>query len=265
MAGVMGELMRPEGRCTVEFDRLGRDPLVDRRHDVKSVLDETRLARLVARVPDDWQVITAGGSPVQLYHTVYFDTPDLRLFRDHRQGRLRRYKVRTRRYPDGTVMLELKLRGPKRLTQKIRRSHGEHGTLAPTDIAWVASELERTVAQPAPDILAATAWTRYARTVLRAPDGTERLTIDRRLETGIGTGTGDAMGGRRGAIIVELKSLAPRSALLPALHAAGARPLRLSKYAVAVHGSHEVHANRWLPALRRLETAASPAMGPFAG
>ena len=251
MSGIASELMGLAARDAVEFSDLGADPLVARRHDVKAVLDGSALPRLLERVPEDWQVVTAGSATVQPYHSIYFDTPDLRLFRDHRQGRLRRYKVRTRRYSDHTVMLEVKLKGPKGLTQKIRRIHGEHGSLAGTDLAWVSESLKSTIGHAAPEVLTPTAWTRYERTVLRAPDGTERLTIDRSLTTG----SGDATDEDTHAVIVELKSLATRSVLLPTLHAIGARPLRLSKYAVAVHRAHHAHANRWRPALRRLERA----------
>lgn len=251
MCGTASEVGGPKAHVRVEFSDLGTDPVVGRRHDVKTVLDASRLSQLFSRVPDDWQLVTAGGSIVQPYHTVYFDTHDLRLFRDHRQGRLRRFKVRTRHYSDGTVMLEVKLKGPGRLTQKIRRVHHEHGSIVPADLAWVSHHLERELGRSAPEPLIQTAWTRYERTILRAPDGTERLTIDRSLTTGNGSASSDASE----AVIAEVKSLAPRSSLLPALHAIGARPLRLSKYAVAVHRTHQAHANRWRRGLRRLEHA----------
>lgn len=249
-----------EARPVVDFVDLEADPLVDRRHDVKAVLDGAELDRLIDRAPDDWQVVTADASTAHPYHTVYFDTPDLRLFRDHRQGRLRRFKVRTRRYGDGTTILEVKLKGPKRLTQKVRRIHGEHGSITPNDIMWMSESLERMIGHAAPELLEPAAWTRYERTILRAPDGTERLTVDRSLAAGCGAEPTSIASAD--AIIVELKSLAPRSVLLPALHAIGARPLRLSKYAVAVHHLHDAHANRWLPALRRLDLGPTPETVP---
>ena len=260
MSGITIEPMDLEARGAVEFSDLGTDPLVGLRHDVKTVLDASRLSRLIGRVPDGWQLVTAGGSTVQPYHSIYFDTPDLRLFRDHRQGRLRRFKVRTRRYSDGTVMLEVKMKGPGRLTRKIRRRHAEHGLITSDDITWVSEHLERMIGHAAPELLEPAAWTRYERTVLRAPDGTERLTVDRSLTSGCGAEPTSVASAD--AIIVELKSLAPRSVLLPALHTIGARPLRLSKYAVAIQHIHDEHANRWLPALRRLDLGPPPETGP---
>ena len=246
------------GRDRIERRRLTDDPLTLRRNDAKAVLAPEELAALLDAVPDTWQVVSAGTLITAPYDTVYFDTPDLDLFRAHRQGRLRRAKVRTRRYADRTTMLEVKLKGPARMTEKVRRPHANHGMLDADDLAWVDQVLTERIGRTLPGSVAPTVWTRYRRTVLRAPDGTERLTIDADLSTGpwrtasIDTVPADAAPSPR-ALIVELKSLAPRSQLLPALRHVGGRPVRLSKYAVGITAEHDVHATRWLPALRRLE------------
>jgi hypothetical protein len=255
------------GRGHVDVRTIGEEPLTLRRHDVKAVLPIARATELLAAVPDDWQLVSTGGLVAAPYDTVYFDTPDLRLFRDHRQGRLRRAKIRTRRYADATTVLEIKLKGPAGLTEKVRRTHADHGTLDADDLAWIAATLNERLGRDGPPHLVATAWTRYHRTVLRAPDGTERLTLDAAFATGPatppaahatpGTPAAPAAPARDvGPLIVELKSLAPRSRLLPALRRTGSRPLRLSKYAVAINAHHGMHATRWRPALRRLEDTA---------
>ena len=240
-----------DGRERVDVRTLGPDALLARRHDVKAVVDHAAVEQVLTAVPAGWQVATAGASVRMPYHTVYFDGPDLDLFRDHRQGRLRRLKVRTRRYEDGTTLLEVKLRGPKRLAEKPRRPHHAHGQLGPDDLAWIADVVRDRLGRELPEALAPSAWTAYERTVLRSPDGTERLTLDLALTTGHdGHAAAPAT-----AAIVELKSLAPRSSLLPVLHRAGSRPVRLSKYALAVNAAHHVAANRWRPAARRLGRA----------
>ncbi len=61
------------------------------------------------------------------YESVYFDTPDLDLYRAHRQGRRRRFKVRIRTYLDsGESMLEVKTKGPRGETVKARTPHDPH-------------------------------------------------------------------------------------------------------------------------------------------
>ena len=55
------------------------------------------------------------------YESTYFDTPDCEQYRAHRQGRRRRYKVRSRSYVDtGLSMFEVKTKGLRGATVKHR-------------------------------------------------------------------------------------------------------------------------------------------------
>jgi hypothetical protein len=243
-------------RDRVDVLSIAQDALTARRHDAKAILRPKALPTLLEAVPDDWQVVSAGTLVTAPYDTIYFDTPELHLFRAHRQGRLRRAKIRTRRYADHTTMLEIKLKGPAGLTDKVRHRHGVHGTIDADDAAWIGHTVLERLGHDLPGPIAPIVWTRYRRTVLRAPDGTERITIDASLTTGSTDhpdGEERADAAASGALIVELKSLAPRSQLLHALRRSGGRPVSLSKYAVAIAAAHDVHATHWLPALRRLE------------
>ena len=56
------------------------------------------------------------------YRSVHYDTPDLRLFHDHRQGRRLRYTIRERLYEDtGERQFEIKLTGRRGETVKHRQ------------------------------------------------------------------------------------------------------------------------------------------------
>ena len=66
------------------------------------------------------RVLEIDGRRVFGYRSTYFDTPDLRLFRDHVQRRRRRYKCRTREYDSGVRMFEVKLKGARGRTVKYR-------------------------------------------------------------------------------------------------------------------------------------------------
>lgn len=235
-------------RPSVDRVLLGPDPIATRRYDTKSVVPLAIVPSLMQAVPEDWQVVTSSGAALSTYSTIYFDTPDLRLFRDHRQGRLRRFKVRTRRYADGYAVLELKLKGPAGMTEKFRRDHHKHGALTTDDLEWIDASI-RGRAQPRElSAIDVSAWTAYERAVLRSPDGSERVTID----LGLTVGVDEALNARARGAVIEVKSLAPRSRLTPTLLRLGARPDRLSKYAFAIASSHDTHANRWRPATRRL-------------
>jgi hypothetical protein len=155
-------------------------------------------------------------------------------------------------------MLEVKIKGHRGLTEKVRRRHDEHGAIDVEDLAWIERTVLEHLGHELPGALVPTARTRYRRTVLRAPDGTGRLTIDQGLMAGPVEDADEITRVSRhveGAFIIELKSLAPRSQLLPALRRTGSRPVTLSKYAVAISSMRGVHATHWLPALRALEHA----------
>ncbi|WP_344961146.1 VTC domain-containing protein [Streptomyces thioluteus] len=68
------------------------------------------------RRPDGpFRALAIGGRRAFRYHSVYYDTPGLRSFHDHRQGRRLRFKVRERVYEDsGERQFEIKLKGGPR-------------------------------------------------------------------------------------------------------------------------------------------------------
>jgi Domain of unknown function (DUF4956)/VTC domain len=83
-----------------------------------------RLAELAARLPDTYAVLEIDQLRGFAYESVHFDTPDLLTYRQHLQGRRRRYKVRTRAYLDsGDCMFEVKLKGRRAQTIKARLSY----------------------------------------------------------------------------------------------------------------------------------------------
>jgi VTC domain len=91
------------------------------RTDRKYLVPVERFAELVSRLPDRYAVLEIGRLRGFAYESVYFDTPDLLTYRQHLQGRRRRYKVRTRTYLDsGDCMFEVKLKGRREQTVKAR-------------------------------------------------------------------------------------------------------------------------------------------------
>ena len=61
------------------------------------------------------------GERVTSYHSMYFDTPDLEMFRIHRSGRKVRQKIRVRTYRiTGMTFLEVKRKNNKGRTKKKR-------------------------------------------------------------------------------------------------------------------------------------------------
>ncbi len=94
------------------------------RVDCKYIVPVETAERLARRLRDTHRLLTIGGRSSFRYRTVYYDTPDLASFREHLQGRRRRFKCRSRVCADsGEHWFEVKLKGPRAV---------------PTSVAWRA-------------------------------------------------------------------------------------------------------------------------------
>src|SRR5262245_59343609 len=82
------------------------------RVDVKYVLPLATFETLLERLRNTHGVLEIAGRRRFAYRSTYFDTPELRVFRDHLQQRRLRYKCRSREYVDCDArFFEVKLKG----------------------------------------------------------------------------------------------------------------------------------------------------------
>jgi hypothetical protein len=207
---------------------------LQRRVDTKYVVDLRVLDALVARLAATHRALELGGRRSFAYATTYFDTPDLRCYRDHVQGRRGRWKLRTRCYVDaGITVTELKRRGPRGETVKERLSAAAADGLRPV--------LEM----------------RFLRMTLVAPAREERLTCD--VELAFAAPGGAAARLVDGAVILESKSRTGAALADRVLHGLGARPVAgCSKYCLGIAATHPgVVTNPFRPLLRRHVEAAA--------
>lgn len=220
------------------------------RVDRKYLIPTATLTRLVAGLGSGLGVLTIEGRRVFGYESVYFDTPDHGMFRDHVQGRRLRTKVRTRRYVDsGLTMLEVKEKSGRGQTVKHRTP-------------WSADALDRLVGEQdgrgfVDAVLAGrhragelvpTLVSRYHRATFVDADAGLRLTCDVELSF---DGAGRAVSVPPGRVLVETKSATGRSAADRLLHRLGQRPLPISKYCAGVALTTGLPAHRWHRTLRR--------------
>jgi hypothetical protein len=150
------------------------------RVDRKYLVPVDQFAELVERLPGGWAVLEIERRRGFAYESVYFDTPDLLTYRQHLQGRRRRYKVRTRAYLDsGDCAFEVKHKGPRDQTVKARLPYpvAARAHLTAEAREFLADQLPEAYGQPAPR-LAATAVTAYQRTTLADVGRGTRLTCD---------------------------------------------------------------------------------------
>jgi hypothetical protein len=210
-----------------------------------------RFAELAARLPDTYAVLEIGRRRGFAYESVYFDTSDLLTYRQHLQGRRRRYKVRTRAYLDsGDCTFEVKFKGRREQTIKARLPYpvADRTHINPQAHAFLADQLREVYGQPVPQ-LAAKVTTAYRRTTLvDLQDGT-RLTCDVDLTC---SGSGKVAAGLSRHVLVETKRHGPPGDADIALRSLGLRPVELSKYCVAVALLHPgTRRNPWHRLLQR--------------
>jgi len=198
------------------------------RVDTKYVLSERQLPALLQALSAHYRVLEVDGKRGTRYRSLYFDTADLKHYRDHHNKRTFRSKVRFREYlGSGLVYLEVKRKTGTGRTDKARqRVDRIPDALTPEQQRFVreASHSEAAL-QPA-------LWNHFTRYTFVAKAGTERLTLDIDLRYSDPHGTG-SLGG---IVVAELKQ--PRadrqSPFVQQMRRMGIRPSGMSKYCVGM-------------------------------
>jgi VTC domain len=228
---------------------------VDRKYFVPA---ETFRA-FAAQVGDDFRVLEMGGLRLFAYESVYFDTPDLATYRAHLQGRRRRFKVRTRTYLDSQIcMLEVKLKGPRAATVKMRspHPHDRRGELTPAALTVAADFVHDTYGLALPAGLGPVLTTTNRRATFVSHTEAARFTCDIGLICRGSTGEVSAKGDH---VLVESKAGASGSLADRTLRDLGIRPVSVSKYCIGIAVTHpEVASNPWHRTLRAYFDEATP-------
>ncbi|NSC22915.1 VTC domain-containing protein [Streptomyces albus subsp. chlorinus] len=205
---------------------------------------------------EPFRALSIGGRRWFGYHSVYYDTPELRAYHDHRQGRRRRCKIRERLYQDtGERQFEIKVKGGRGQTLKFRRRLADRAH-ALEDAS--RSFLTRTLAEvygtgfEAPQELTPSLVTDYTRATFVA-DG-QRVTADAALVCR--DAAGNEVYSARDLVLVETKSYGHLTEADLLLHEYGHRAAEFTKYASLAALDPSLPAHRWLRSLREAFPAA---------
>ncbi len=161
---------------SITLEEMDNVKLMDRT-DTKFSFPADRLPDILAWLRDQYRVLVVEGTSLCSYKTLYYDTPELKLYMAHHNERANRYKIRHRNYVDSHLgFIEVKFKNNKGRTIKKRIKQPElAGALGEE-----AKEFIRRTSDIDPDDLQPSVWVNYQRITLVGD--AERVTIDTNLE-----------------------------------------------------------------------------------
>ncbi len=148
------------------------------RTETKFVISELQLLDIVATLAQEYKVLSIDGKSLMTYTSLYFDTPNFRLYREHHNGKLKRTKIRIRKYVDSeAVYLEVKKKDGRGNTHKIRIPMDDfETTLSQSALDFIANSTSQREIQWVPSL-----WNTFNRITLVDHQYEERVTIDMNL------------------------------------------------------------------------------------
>lgn len=228
-----------------------------RRVDSKFLVAVSSLDEILGKVTGDYGIVLAGGNRTATYRTIYYDTPQLRCFHDHRRGRRPRQKVRIRHYDDRDVSyLEIKTKRSEFISAKKRRRQAYSDSVLDADGRVFVDENSRLPAEA----LVPTVHTDFRRITLVGFSVHERITLDVDLVVRRDGDDDDDSERLDGVSILEVKQarFTAHSPIMRALRESGYRPTSASKYCTATALlTPNLRLNRLLPSLRAVERLRS--------
>lgn len=225
------------------------------RVDTKYLVTSEQLLSILTGISGHYYAQEVEGNRLSPYSTIYYDTPDLRMYTIHHDRHLVRDKVRVRTYVDSQLTFcEVKHKTNKGRTKK-KRIEVRPGTDVITDPEASAFLAER---QPYPvECLKPNLETSFDRLTLVNFEKTERLTIDCNLKfNNFVSGTSASMDP---LVIMELKQDGRAHSLLKeVLFDLRIKPYKISKYCIGTALTRpDVKQNRFKKKIRRINKLKS--------
>ena len=220
------------------------------RIDTKYLVCLKRLPDILELLQSDYLVQVNAGKRIAHYNTLYYDTPDAKMYVAHHDQKLTRQKLRARIYCDtGNAFCEIKNKNNKKRTKKKRIpiDVSQFGDMLSYDEArtFVIEKLRYEVSSLIPHVE-----NEFDRITLVNPNKTERLTFDSNIRfvnrhTGVAATVPDL-------VIIELKQDGHvPSFAKDVLREMRIKPKRISKYCLGtVLTNPTVKSNRFKRKIR---------------
>ncbi len=177
------------------------------RTDIKFVFPASLLPKILEPLAGEFLILEIGETSMLQYNTIYFDTPDFRMYLDHHNGSLPRYKVRRRRYSGtGQIFLEVKKKSNKGVMKKRRiEISALTGPFSPQEEVFIRANTPFL-----PSALSSVVSSSYKRITVISDSGREKCTFD----TSISFNNGENSANLDNYVIGEFKSTSPKINLL---------------------------------------------------
>jgi hypothetical protein len=145
------------------------------RTDTKFTFNRSQFNEVMKLIMPHYRVLEIDGKRLSRYKTLYYDTPDYRLYARHHNGGLNRYKIRHRSYLESDIgFLEVKFKSNKGRTVKERIKKQD----IPTKWENEAEAFLKDMLPFDPHSLKPVIWVNYSRITLVNKTTPERVTID---------------------------------------------------------------------------------------
>jgi hypothetical protein len=234
---------------SVTLNELVQAAELQTRTDRKYLVSTAVLVAMLDELAGSTATLQIGHRRLHDYSSVYFDTADLLCFREHRQGRRRRFKVRTRTYLDTRdCLLEVKMAGRRGQTVKRRMDYRlqDASRLTAPGRGFAAEALD---GHPAVGALRPVLVTDYRRATLLDRQAGSRITIDVALTF---SGPSGVLPAPDTTVVIETKSVGGAGRADRVLRRLGVREASLSKYCIGIAMQYPgLPANRWHRVLGR--------------
>jgi hypothetical protein len=216
------------GFLPISLNEMDAVALLDR-IDIKFVMTQEQLLCVLAGLQTDYWMLAVNGKRLNHYRTLYFDTQNFEFYNAHVNGRVERYKVRSREYTDSNLsFVEVKHKTRKDRTIKQRISTLQTVMrMTPEIQGWLegVSPLDGSLLEPK-------LWNTFTRITLVSKRCCERVTLDIDLTFS----TGDRVAQLDNVAIAEVKMAMgdQTSPFLARMRAQRIRQRGFSKYSIGV-------------------------------
>ena len=227
-----------------------KDVKLMNRVDTKFLVTSNELIAILKGIRDHYYAQEVEGNRLSPYSTVYYDTPDLKMYTIHHDRHLVRDKVRVRTYVDSQLTFcEVKHKNNKGRTKKkrIEVKPGADVTKDPEAVSFLTEKQPYPVESLSPNLETA-----FDRFTLVNFEKTERLTIDCNLH--FNNFVSGAKASMDPLVIMELKQDGRAHSLLKeVLFDLRIKPYKISKYCIGTAMTRpEVKQNRFKKKIRRI-------------